>query len=234
MSDETRPDPLPTPQELLLSPLTTEQPQDDAWNRTRCSLYHWVIDALLNEECRGKVNPMEPASTNPPCPCGDFGPSNDETSTNREGETAERRCVAAAIPRLYPCIHVSWGDSDCDCMESDDTETVCVTVCNCYTNVTFADLSIQIAGIVNGDGTPVATLPDGTPSVEVIPPGPICFGDVGPCVRGRETCVSRQLVVRNRGAKAGTYKLLLGGVCFDLVHHYFVERAEFTFTVCKD
>lgn len=144
------------------------------------------------------------------------------------------RCVVAELPDLRPCIHVSWGDSDCDCIESDDFETLCVTVCNCYSNVTFANLSIQLAVVRDDGGGAVAVLPDGTPSVEVIPPGPICFGDVGPCVDGEETCVSRQLVLRNRGAKAGRYQLRLHGICFDLVHHYFLRGARFDFEICRD
>lgn len=146
----------------------------------------------------------------------------------------EPSCTAAELPDLRPCIHVTWGDSDCDCIESDDHETLCITVCNCYSNVTFSNLEIQIAVVVDGDGSAVATLPDGTPSVQLLPVGPLCFGDVGPCRDGEETCVSRQLVLLNRGARAGKYRVWLAGICFDLVHHYAVDRALFDFEICRD
>ena len=235
MNDEPKTPPTPSVHQLLQRPAAPEAPQNDDWNRSQCSLFHAVIDGHLSETCSGKVNAMEPGSGNPHCPCEPSDPTKIDDSTRADDPLpAKPGCVEARLPSLFPCIHVSWGDSDCDCMESDDVETICVTVCNCYTNVTFADLSIQIAWVLDDDNTLVATLPDGTPSVEVIPPGPICFGDVGPCVDGRKTCVSRQLVVRNRGAKAGHYKLVLAGVCFDLVHHYFIGWTEFAFDVCKD
>lgn len=146
----------------------------------------------------------------------------------------EPGCVEAELPELVPCIDVTWGDSECDCIESDDQETLCVTVCNCYSNVTFANLEIQVAVVTDEDGSAVASLPDGTPSVQVLPVGPLCFGDVGPCVDGEATCVSRQLVLTNRGAKAGSYKVQLYGICFDLVHRYSVPGARFDFEICKD
>ena len=51
-------------------------------------------------------------------------------------------CVALELPDIHPCISVRWGDSPCDCIETDDVEVACVTVCNCYSNFTFSDLSI--------------------------------------------------------------------------------------------
>jgi hypothetical protein len=95
-------------------------------------------------------------------------------------------CVDVQFPAIKPCISVSWGDSVCDCLETDDVEVLCVTVCNCYSNVTFTDLSIGQILVTDLAGQPVATLPDGTPSVQVFPSGPICFGDLGLAVRHDE------------------------------------------------
>lgn len=146
----------------------------------------------------------------------------------------EERCVEAKLPDLKPCIHLSWGDSECDCIESDDIETLCIRVCNCYSNITFANLKISAVLVMDENGERVPTLPDGTPSVEVKPFGPLCFGNIGPCVDGVETCVSREVVLMNRGARPGVYEVRLYGVCFDLVEHYFLPAAGFRFEICRD
>ncbi|MEI9853027.1 MAG: hypothetical protein WDN24_21700 [Sphingomonas sp.] len=53
------------------------------------------------------------------------------------------------------------------------------------------------------DGGEVPGLPDGTPSVQVVPLGPVCFGDIPPCRDETPGCVSREFVVRTRGARGG-------------------------------
>ena len=138
------------------------------------------------------------------------------------------------MPRIQPCITVAWGDTKCDCMETNDFEVLCITVCNTYNNVTFGNLSIGHVQVTEMNGSPVPTLPDGTPSVQVVPSGPICFGDIGPCVEGtRPTCVSRELVLYTRGAVGRKYKLSFGAVCFSVCHAYQHEQC-FTFKLCQD
>jgi len=203
-----------TPHELL-----TRKAADAPVEVDRCALYHRWVNEYVARQCSDKFNTLNPLHGNPECPCLD--------------EPDIHHCVEAPFPSIAPCIHVTWGDSDCDCIESEDHEVLCVTVCNCYTNVTFSNFEIQIAIVLNADGTPVATLPDGTPSVQLLPIGPLCFGDIGPCKGDKETCVSRQLVMLNCGAKAGKYKIWLAGICFDVVHHYF-QNAQFEFVICKD
>jgi hypothetical protein len=148
----------------------------------------------------------------------------------------DRRCDCrpAPFPELRPSISVAWGDSRCDCLETDDVEVMCVTVCNCYSNVTFRDLSIGRITVTDAAGRPVATLPDGTPSVQVVPSGPICFGDIGPCTGPeRPSCVSRELVVYTRGARGGRYRLSFEAVCFSVCHQY--QSAQcFTMKLCQD
>ena len=110
-------------------------------------------------------------------------------------------CVAVEFPDIHPCISVTWGDSACDCIETDDVEVACIKVCNCYSNVTFSELSIAQILVTDLAGNPVPNLPDGTPSVEVLPSGSICFGDVPPCKGDNQpSCVSRELVIYTRGA----------------------------------
>ncbi len=113
-------------------------------------------------------------------------------------------------------------------------EALCVTVCNCYSNVTFSDLTICQIQVTDMGGNPVPNLPDGTPSVQVIPSGPICFGDIGPCTdKNHPGCVSREIVLRTRGAKGGNYRLTFNGICFDVCHHFQSEQC-FTVNLCQD
>lgn len=144
------------------------------------------------------------------------------------------RCTTVdVIPDLRPCVSISWGDSRCDCLESDDTEVLCITVCNCYSNVGFTNLSIGYVYLTDAAGNAVPLLPDGTPSVQVHPLGPICFGDLPPCRDGRGTCVSREVVLTARGARAGGYRLNVAAICFDVAFHYRTEEC-FRFELCRD
>ncbi len=156
-----------------------------------------------------------------------------ESKVDADGCDCHCDCKPVAFPDITPCIEVRWGDSDCDCLETDDVEVLCVTICNCYSNVTFEDLTIAQILVVDGSGKPVPNLPDGTPSVQVIPSGPICFGDIGPCVDGRPSCVSRELVLYTRGAVGGRYRLAFRGLCFKVCHEYEADRC-FVMELCQD
>ena len=95
-------------------------------------------------------------------------------------------CRALKLPDIKPCLSISWGNSECDCFETDDTEIAYISACNCYSNITLANLHISYLVVTMEDGSPVPALPDGTPSVQIAPLGPICFGDIPPCREGRE------------------------------------------------
>jgi hypothetical protein len=178
-------------------------------------------DAYLSKRCASKFNVLKRVS----CHCPDAAPEPGDCHCD---------CRAVQLPDLQPCISVAWGDSQCDCMETDDVETLCVTVCNCYSNVTFNDLTIGQIRITDMAGNPVPVLPDGTPSVQVIPSGPICFGDVGPCQgRNQPGCVSRELVMYTRGAVGKDYRLSFEGVCFSVSHAFQTEQC-FIVTLCQD
>jgi hypothetical protein len=143
------------------------------------------------------------------------------------------RCQTAEIPPLEPCISVKWGDSKCDCFETDDTEIVCITVCNCYSNISFSNLTIAAVYVTTAGGGAVPILPDGTPSVQIVPLGPVCFGDIPPCRDDRPGCVSREFVIRTRGARSGAYEVHLAGICYDVCFHY--DRTDvFQLTLCAD
>lgn len=143
------------------------------------------------------------------------------------------RCRTVKAPNLEPCVSVSWGDSKCDCFETDDTEIVCITVCNCYANISFTNFRIAGLVVTMLDGSPVPVLPDGTPSVQIVPMGPICFGDIPPCRDDRPGCISREFVIRTRGARGGQYQVRLTGICYDVGFHY-NKQDSFVLTLCSD
>lgn len=142
-------------------------------------------------------------------------------------------CKDFLLPALEPCFTVSWGDSTCDCLETNDCEVLYITACNCYSNVTFKHLTIHQIIVLDEFGNPVPNLPDGMPCVEVIPFGPICFDDLHPCVKGQPNCKSRQVVLRSCGAPGGKYQLKLSAVCFDICYSGSAETC-FEFSLCKD
>lgn len=142
-------------------------------------------------------------------------------------------CKEIELPKIEPCVSIVWGDSDCDCFETDDVETAIVTICNCYSNVSFANVHVAYFNVTMFDGSPVPLLPDGTPSVSIHPVGPVCFGDIGPCRPGAVNCVSREIVIRTRGAKSGKYKILVRGICYQVVLGQLHEEC-FTLTLCAD
>jgi hypothetical protein len=142
-------------------------------------------------------------------------------------------CREARLPRLEPCVSLSWGDSECDCFETDDVETALITICNCYSNVGFSGVRVAHLSVTLTDGSPVPLLPDGTPSVTIHPIGPVCFGDIGPCREGEVNCVSREIVIRTRGARSGGYRIEFEGICYDVVLPQ-SHRACFGLTLCGD
>src|ERR1041384_52825 len=143
-------------------------------------------------------------------------------------------CKEIQLPDIRPCISVAWGDSPCDCLETDDVEVACITLCNCYSNVTFNNLSIGQIFVTDLAGNPVPSLPDGTPSIQIVPSGPICFGDIGPCTdRDHPSCVSRELVIYTRGAIGKKYRLNFKGICFSVCHEFQSEQC-LIINLCQD
>jgi hypothetical protein len=168
------------------------------------------LAAAIDEQLAGtpKVNPLRPCDQSQP--------------------VEQPRCLPVDLPRIAPWTSIRWGDSECDCIEGDDTEVMNLTVCNPYRNLTLSNLTIHQIVVVQANGAPVANLPDGSPSVQLVPMGPYCFDDLAPC-----TCVTRQFVLRLRGAVPGPYRILLRGICFDACFHGDEEDC-FVFNVCKD
>jgi len=145
-----------------------------------------------------------------------------------KGEQEFPRCTPLELPRIRPLTFVLWGDSRCDCIEGDDTEIMSLVVCNPYSNLVLGDFTINRIEVVQDNGQPVPKLPDGSPSIQLVPLGPYCFDDIPPC-----TCIWRQFVLRLRGAVPGRYRILLQGICFEACIHQLQEDCV-AFDVCKD
>jgi len=156
-----------------------------------------------------------------------------EAPANQAESCESCKCSELELPNAAPCFNISWGDSACDCLESNDFEVLCITACNCFSNIAFQHLTIHQIVVVDDFGLPVPNLPDGTPSVDIVPYGPICFDDLGPCIPGQTNCKSRQVVLYTRGAIAGKYKLRLTGICYQICYTSSTE-ACFEFNLCKD
>jgi hypothetical protein len=173
----------------------------------RCRELADKVDATLTEQSAALYNHMRPCK-------GDDLPKPD--------------CHPLDIPRIAPWTSIRWGDSKCDCIEGDDTEIMYLTVCNPYSNLTLSNLTVYELVVVDANGNPVPNLPDGTPSIQLVPIGPYCFDDIAPC-----TCVTREFVLRLRGAPGGPYHIQVKGICFDACFHGDTD-ACFTFDVCPD
>lgn len=127
------------------------------------------------------------------------------------------RCESATLPDYKPCFSIGWGDKSEDKIYQDGCEILCITACNCYSNVRFEDVSIQKITILDAMGNPVQILSDGKPTVQVTPYSQICFGDIAPCSskpNNLPNCKSRQIVIRTRGAAPGNYKIKLDMICY--------------------
>lgn len=183
-----------------------------------------AVNAYLSRECHKKHNHLKN--------CVEGRESECACTVHKEGGYGDR-CKDARFPEIRPCVSITWGDGDCECLETDDVEVLCITVCNCYSNVTLEDLDINLIFVTEANGKPVPVLPSGAPSVQIMPPGPLCFGDIPPCCDGKPGCVSREVVLRARGAQGGNYKVELAGICYNVKHHF--DLAEcFHFKLCQD
>lgn len=144
------------------------------------------------------------------------------------GETEIPPCRDVDLPNLRPRVYVFWGDAPCDCIEGDDTEIMFVLIYNPYRNVSLCEVEINRIRVVDSNGNDVPRLPDGSESIQLVPRGKYCFGDLPPC-----QIAWRQFVLRLRGAPPGSYRILIEGICFELCLHRMTEDCV-TFDVCRD
>ncbi len=141
-------------------------------------------------------------------------------------------CEELEMLGATPCVSVRWGDSPCDAFETDDLEKLYITVSNCYGNISFSNLTIGSVTITDAADVPVAALPDGTPSVDILPTGPIAFGEVPSCVDGVPGAVTREFSIHTRGAIEGDYKIKLSNLCYGINTSYSMETC-FGVKLCR-
>ncbi|HUQ34711.1 MAG TPA: hypothetical protein VM095_21515 [Pyrinomonadaceae bacterium] len=125
------------------------------------------------------------------------------------GNCRTERCQTVEQPKIEPCIRVRWGDGPQDHLETDDTEVLCITVCNPYSNVVMKNFTLHLILLPAGGG-PIPNQADGTPSVVIKPNFMICFDDIPACDTqkpGQLSCVSREVVLISRGAIPGKYRI---------------------------
>jgi hypothetical protein len=145
-----------------------------------------------------------------------------------KGELVIPNCQDAQVPDLRPRVYVFWGSSRCDCIEGDDTEIMTILVYNPYHNLTLSNVEINQLTVVDDLGNQVPMLPDGTASIQLVPRGTYCFGDIGPC-----GFAYRQFVLRLRGAPPGRYRIYIRGLCFEICFHRLIDECVM-FDVCRD
>ncbi|MFN0037106.1 MAG: hypothetical protein ACKVUS_18780 [Saprospiraceae bacterium] len=144
-------------------------------------------------------------------------------SSNREcpdyhplpGGDDREPCKAFPIPNVKPCFYLHWGDGPRDIIETEDFEVLMLSVCNPYSNLSFKNLVISDLEVVHADGSPVELLPDGTPSVMLVPSKMISICGLAPC-----SCCHLELVLKSSGALEGFYKIKF---------NYCIEEASFVF-----
>ena len=141
-----------------------------------------------------------------------------EPSANDSNVSGECKQIVD-LDEVSPQISIHWGDSANDCLETDDFEVMCIRVCNPYSDFSFNNFRIEMLQVVDEQGDSVAALPDGTPSVQLVPMGPYYFGDIPPCDSDEANCISREFTVKTLGAAAGNYQIALTGICFNLCAH---------------
>lgn len=137
-------------------------------------------------------------------------------------------CAPIDLPKFTPRVNVIWKHRECDGIAPKSCAIMLLTVSNPYSNVTFSNVMIHSVVVVNSDGEPVELTGDGQPLLEIVPIGPYCFGDIGPC-----DYIAREFTVHGRGIEPGDYKVLVDGICFDICLHQDTS-ACFRLHVCKE
>jgi hypothetical protein len=112
-------------------------------------------------------------------------------------------CGEAGLPDLRPCFLLKWGDGASDQFETEDFEIVVLAVCNPYSNIAFGKICLYNLRAVKADGSPVDNLPDGTPTVMIVPSREVCVCEVGPC-----SCAFVELAIKTSGATEGGFRIL--------------------------
>ena len=102
------------------------------------------------------------------------------------------------------------------------------SVVNRYSNVTLSNVVINRLRMADMGGAPVELTAEGLPILEIVPVGPYCFGDIGPCQH-----ISREFTLHGRQAQPDEYRIMVDGLCFDVCLHH-DKSSCFSLVVCED
>ena len=184
----------------------TVEASSDAQAADLCERVEQLADGLIQKSCKPKQFELKAGN-------------------------CEARCQTVPEPKIVPCLRLKWGDGPQDHLETDDTEVLCLTVCNPYSNVILKDFNVQLF-VFTAAGGAVPNQADGNPSVMVKPQFNICFDDIPACdpKKPGQSCVTREVVLINRGAVPGQYKLV-ALYCFEACFTIFNLREPAVFTL---
>lgn len=123
-------------------------------------------------------------------------------------------CTEAVIK---PCISIKWGENQDELIQRENCKIMTISVCNCYTNVTFENFSIASIEASN---------PNGQSTSEIHPLGIYCFGDIPPC-----SCVTREFVLMTGPDATGDNTIQLNDICYGITVRDAHEQGGFQFSV---
>ncbi|MBD2520691.1 hypothetical protein H6G93_38295 [Nostoc sp. FACHB-973] len=115
--------------------------------------------------------------------------------------------IQLEIQQPLPCFELR---SDTQPLAVQGSETIAIVASNCYSNVTFRNLTAVVSASLKTDGTPIPNLADGTPGVTIKPSPEIAFGDLLPIGSHNSTStgeVLREIVIETNSSNSADYTL---------------------------
>ena len=115
--------------------------------------------------------------------------------------------IKLEIQQPLPCFELR---SEHQPLAAQGSETIAIVASNCYSNVTFKNLTAVLSVVLKTDGTPIPNLADGTPAVVIKPSSEIAFGDLLPITSQNSESsgeVSKEIVIETNSPNSGDYTL---------------------------
>lgn len=150
--------------------------------------------------------------------------------TSNTAPSCDPQCDLVSVPDIKPMISIKWGNTSQTTLSAPNQESMTITVCSCYSNVTFKNFTIERLEVQDLNGNPVGTVAGGTLSLaDIFPMGPYCFGEIGPCGCGSDGnhCVSREFILQSNEALSSDLKIVAKGICFSACFNYSDEACFF-------
>ena len=115
--------------------------------------------------------------------------------------------IKLEIQQPLPCFELR---SEHQPLVTQGSETIAIVASNCYSNVTFTNVTAVLSAVLKADGTPIPNLADGTPAVVIKPSPEIAFGDLLPISSQNSESsgeVLREIVIETNSPNTGDYAL---------------------------